>query len=75
MGDQNIRQFGVQEINIIDIVKPITKYAVQILDPNDIQYELEKATLKATEGKPGPVWIDIPLDIQASYIEPDSSGW
>ena len=72
VGDQNIRQFGVQEINIIDIVKPITKYAVQILDPNDIQYELEKATLKATEGKPGPVWIDIPLDIQASYIEPDS---
>lgn len=68
---QGIRQFGIQEINIVDIVKPITKYAVQIQKVEDILYELEKATSLAKEGKPGPVWLDIPLDIQASKIEPD----
>ena len=67
---QGIRQFGIQEINIIDIVKPITKYAVQLQDPQDILYELEKATALAKEGKPGPVWLDIPLDIQASQVDP-----
>lgn len=68
---QGIRQFGIQEIGIVDIVKPITKYAVQVRDEQDILYELEKATALAKEGKPGPVWLDIPLDIQASQIEPD----
>ena len=68
---QGIRQFGIQEIGIIDIVKPITKYAVQVRDENDILYELEKATVFAKEGKPGPVWLDIPLDIQASQVNPD----
>lgn len=67
---QGIRQFGIQEINIVDIVKPITKYAVQLQAPEDILYELEKATALAKEGKPGPVWLDIPLDIQASQVEP-----
>ena len=67
---QGIRQFGIQEINIVDIVKPITKYAVQLQDPQDILYELEKATALAKEGKPGPVWLDIPLDIQASQVDP-----
>ena len=66
---QGIRQFGIQEINIVDIVKPITKYAVQLQEPQDILYELEKATALAKEGKPGPVWLDIPLDIQASQVE------
>lgn len=67
---QGIRQFGIQEINIVDIVKPITKYAVQLQEPQDILYELEKATALSKEGKPGPVWLDIPLDIQASQVEP-----
>lgn len=67
---QGIRQFGIQEINIVDIVKSITKYAVQLQEPQDILYELEKATALAKEGKPGPVWLDIPLDIQASQVEP-----
>lgn len=66
---QGIRQFGIQEIGIVDIVKPITKYAVQVRNAEDILYELEKATAKAKEGKPGPVWLDIPLDIQASKVE------
>ena len=69
---QGIRQFGIQEVGIVDIVKPITKYAVQVRDAGDIIYELEKATALAKEGKPGPVWLDIPLDIQASKVEPDS---
>lgn len=69
---QGIRQFGIQEINIVDIVKPITKYAVQVQEVGDILYELEKATVMAKEGKPGPVWLDIPLDIQASKVEEES---
>ena len=62
------RQLGPQEINIIDVVKPITKYAVTIMKPEDIRYQLEKAIYLATSGRPGPVWINIPLDIQSSTI-------
>jgi acetolactate synthase-1/2/3 large subunit len=64
-----LRQLGDQEINIVDIVKPITKYAVTVTDKNDIRYVLQKAIFLATTGRPGPVWIDIPLDIQASIID------
>ncbi len=64
-----MRQLGVQEVDIVSIVKPITKYAVTVLDPVDIRYHLEKATYLATTGRPGPVWVDIPLDVQASPIE------
>ncbi len=70
VGDQQIRQFGIQEVDIVSIVDSITKYAVQIQEPEDIRYELEKAAALAVEGRPGPVWIDIPLDIQAAQIEP-----
>ncbi len=64
-----MRQLGVQEVDIVSIVKPITKYAVTVLDPNEIRYHLEKAVYLAFHGRPGPVWIDIPLDVQASPIE------
>jgi len=64
-----IRQRGVQEINIIDIVKPITKYAKTILDENKIKYELDKCFYYSKSGRPGPVWLDIPLDIQAKKIK------
>jgi acetolactate synthase-1/2/3 large subunit len=64
-----MRQLGVQEVDIVSIVKPITKYAVTVLDPNDIRYHLEKALYLAFHGRPGPVWIDIPLDVQASPIK------
>ncbi len=64
-----MRQLGVQEVDIVSIVKPITKYAVTILDPQTIRYHLEKAVYLARSGRPGPVWIDIPLDVQASPIE------
>src|SRR4051794_2573310 len=66
-----MRQLGVQEVDIVSIVKPITKYAVTVLDPSRIRYELEKAAHIATTGRPGPVWVDIPLDVQASPIEAD----
>ncbi len=66
---RGLRQIGPQELNIIDIVKPITKYAVTIRNPNKIKYHLEKAIYLAKEDKPGPVWLDIPLDIQSSEIQ------
>lgn len=63
-----VRQMGPQEINIVDIVRPITKYAKTVMDPNEIKYELEKAFYFATSGRPGPVWLDVPLDVQSSLI-------
>src|ERR1700761_804821 len=56
-----MRQLGVQEVDIVSIVSPITKYAVTILEPNDIRYHLEKCVWLALNGRPGPVWLDIPL--------------
>ena len=64
-----MRQVGVQEVDIVSIVSPITKYAVTVLDPKDIRYHMEKAVYLARTGRPGPVWIDIPLDVQASPID------
>jgi len=71
MGDLGVRQLGVQEIDIVSLVRPITKYAVTIMDPSSIRYHLEKALYLAKAGRPGPVWIDIPLDVQAASIEPE----
>src|ERR1700678_144956 len=68
-----MRQLGVQEVDIVSIVKPITKYAVTVLDPAEIRYHMEKAVYLALNGRPGPVWVDIPLDVQASPIEDPSS--
>jgi len=67
-----VRQMGVQEVDIISMVKPITKYAVTINDPDLIRYHLERACFLAKSGRPGPVWIDIPLDVQAMRIDPAS---
>lgn len=64
-----VRQIGVQEVDIVTIVQSITKYAVTIDDPYQIRYHLEKAIYLAQTGRPGPVWIDIPLDVQASPID------
>lgn len=65
-----LRTLGVQEINIVDIVRPITKYAVMITEAEEIRYHLEKAVYLATHGRPGPVWIDIPANIQNAKIDP-----
>jgi acetolactate synthase-1/2/3 large subunit len=67
-----LRTLGVQEINIVDVVRPITKYAVMIEDAKDIKYHLEKAVYLATHGRPGPTWIDIPANIQNANIDPRS---
>lgn len=67
-----LRMLGVQEIDIVSIVEPITKYAVTITDPATIRHHLEKALWLATSGRRGPVWIDIPLDVQAARVEPAS---
>ncbi|MEN6366083.1 MAG: thiamine pyrophosphate-binding protein [Thermoguttaceae bacterium] len=69
MDGRGVRQMGFQEINIVDIVRPITKYAVKIDDPQSIRYHFEKAVYLATHGRRGPVWIDIPLDVQAAEID------
>ena len=68
-----MRQLGVQEVDIVSIVRPITKYAVTILEPGEIRYHMEKAVHLAMSGRPGPVWIDIPLDVQASPIDEPAS--
>jgi len=64
-----LRQIGDQEINIIDMVKPVTKYAVTVFKEEEISYHLEKAVYLATHGRPGPVWVNIPLDIQGTRIK------
>lgn len=61
-----LRQLGDQEINIVDIVKPVTKYAVMITKPETIKDELEKAIRIAQSERPGPVWLDLPLDVQSA---------
>ena len=67
-----IRQVGFQETDIVGIVKPITKYAVVLRNPEDVRYELEKALFMSQSGRPGPVLIDIPLDVQKKEIHPES---
>ena len=71
MEKTGVRQHGVQEVDIVSIVKPITKYAVIIKEAEQIKYELEKAIHIAQSGRKGPVWIDVPLDIQAFEIDPE----
>ncbi|WP_028323680.1 thiamine pyrophosphate-binding protein [Desulfatirhabdium butyrativorans] len=66
-----LRQCGVQEVEIIPMVRGITKYAVTIDNPNLIRYHLERALFEMRSGRPGPVWLDIPLDVQASHIIPE----
>jgi len=64
-----LRQFGVQEADIISIVENLTKYAVMINDSEKIAYYLEKAVYIAKSGRPGPVWLDIPLDVQSALVD------
>ncbi len=66
-----LRTFGQQEADIIPIVESVTKYATMITDSKQIVYEMEKALHLAQTGRKGPVWIDVPLDIQSMRIEPE----
>jgi acetolactate synthase-1/2/3 large subunit len=67
--DSPLRQKGVQEVDIVTMVKSVTKYAKTIQHPEDIRKELEKAYELATTGRAGPVWIDVPLDVQAAPVD------
>ena len=69
--DKGVRQMGFQEINIVPVVQSITKYSVTVTDPETIRFHLEKAIWLAQNGRPGPSWIDIPLDVQAADVVPD----
>ncbi len=71
MGDSGVRQRGPQEVDIVSIVRPITKYAATVTDPLDIRRVLDEAIHLATSGRRGPVWVDIPLDVQNATIVPD----
>ena len=66
---RGVRQMGVQEVDVVSIVSSITKYAVTVMRPEDIRFHLEKAVQLAHEGRKGPVWIEIPLDVQGSLID------
>ncbi len=64
-----LRQLGDQEVDIVAMARPVTKYAVCVTDPATIRYHLERALHEAVSGRPGPVWIDIPVDVQATMID------
>ncbi len=66
-----VRQMGIQEVDTCAIVSPLCKYAKCLLDPATIRYELEKALYLARHGRKGPVWLDVPLDVQAAEIDPE----
>ena len=67
-----LRQYGDQELDIEELVRPVTKYCEMVTDPQTIRYHLEKAIYLATAGRPGPSWLDIPLNVQGAQIDPDS---
>jgi len=69
-----LRQLGDQEVDIISIVKPITKFAVTIKQPEDVKKILDKAVYIALSGRPGPVWIDVPLDVQGAIVDEKAMG-
>lgn len=74
IGTSGVRQMGSQEVDIVPVVTPLTKYAVTVREPSEIRFVLEKAYHLAMHGRRGPVWIDIPLDVQAAEIEPAELG-
>lgn len=71
-GDTGVRQMGVQEVDVIAMAAPVTKYAVTVIEPTDIRFHLEQAVHLALTGRPGPVWIDIPLDVQGAMVDESS---
>ena len=67
-----LRQLGDQEVDIVQMVEGITKYARMITEPSSIRYHLERALFVATHRRPGPVWLDVPVDVQAAEVNPDT---
>ena len=71
MHDFGVRQMGIQEVDTAALAAPVTKYSVCITSPEQVRYELEKALYLAMNGRRGPVWLDIPLDVQGAVIDPE----
>jgi acetolactate synthase-1/2/3 large subunit len=69
--DLPLRQLGDQEVDITPMVASITKYAVMVTDPDSIRFHLEKAIHLARTGRPGPVWLDVPMDVQGAQVDPE----
>ena len=67
-----LRQYGDQELDIEELVRPVTKYCVMVTDPETIRYHIEKAIYLAKAGRPGPCWLDIPLNVQGAQIDPET---
>ena len=67
--DPNLRQLGDQEVDIISSVKHLTKYAAMITDPLDVKYHLDRAVWEATHGRFGPVWLDVPMNVQGAMVD------
>ena len=70
-GTGSLRQLGDQEVDIIRMVKGITKYSIFVDDPSSIAYHLERAWYLASHGRPGPCWLDVPVDVQSAQIDPE----
>jgi acetolactate synthase I/II/III large subunit len=68
-GDSGVRQLGAQELDVVSVVGSLTKYAICLTDPFEVKYEIEKAHYLMKHGRPGPVWLDIPLDVQAFDVD------
>ncbi len=68
---RGVRQMGIQEVDIISVVSPITKYAVTVVEPEMIKFHLQKAVYEARNGRKGPVWLDLPLDVQGAIVDED----
>ena len=66
---RKVRQFGAQENDIVSMARPVTKYAVRVDDPQQALFELQKALYIAAHGRRGPVWVDVPLDVQSAMVE------
>lgn len=70
--DSGVRQMGVQEVDVVAMATPVTKYAVTVMEPEEIRYVMERALYTARHGRPGPVWIDMPLDVQGAMVDETS---
>ena len=66
---EKLRQLGPQEVNVLPMARPVTKYCASVRDPQKIREELDRAFAAATAGRPGPVWLELPLDIQSATID------
>ncbi len=76
LAGRKIRQGGVQEVDVVSLVKPVTKFVATLNDPKEVKAILDQAVWSMRNGRPGPVWIEVPLDVQAAQIEPQKLvGW